>query len=198
MTSCRHSACVPAQRLCRMRTIVKEMFMTQQDVQHQDGEDDCYCLQHATRHLNSAELSTHSQMEKQQQQQQYVFLFVDLKNQPLQASQQAPKCLLHTQLLKYVDRRVIWSRVVNNAARVGGASVVVGQRSVDGIVQLLLVEQLFNGGFVVEVSLGRARAPARAKFTHPVPITAAAVGLVESPSPAVRKQYRLYAVARSV
>ncbi|OUC43247.1 hypothetical protein D917_09885 [Trichinella nativa] len=29
MTSCRHSACVPAQRLCRMRTIVKEMFMTQ-------------------------------------------------------------------------------------------------------------------------------------------------------------------------
>ncbi|KRY13161.1 hypothetical protein T12_7821 [Trichinella patagoniensis] len=62
MTSCRHSACVPAQRLCRMRTIVKEMFMTQQDVQHQDGEDDCYCLQHATRHLNSAKLSTHSQM----------------------------------------------------------------------------------------------------------------------------------------
>ncbi|KRZ90612.1 hypothetical protein T08_8793 [Trichinella sp. T8] len=64
MTSCWHSACVPAQRLCRMRTIVKEMFMTQQDVQHQDGEDDCYCLQHATRHLNSAELSTHSQMCK--------------------------------------------------------------------------------------------------------------------------------------
>ncbi|XP_003381051.1 conserved hypothetical protein [Trichinella spiralis] len=86
MTSCRHSACVPAQRLCRMRTIVKEIQrrssskprrsiilinitpfhnyhnLVQQDVQHQDGEDDCYCLQHATRHLNSAELSTHSQM----------------------------------------------------------------------------------------------------------------------------------------
>ncbi|KRY26056.1 hypothetical protein T01_14782, partial [Trichinella spiralis] len=168
--------------------------------------------------------------EKQQQQQQYVFLFVDLKNQPLQASQQAPKCLLHTQLLNVkiaglgggfdFQRQICgqksdlvkvllfvvfgtsvvgqWSsNVVNNAARVGGASVVVGQRSVDGIVQLLLVEQLFNGGFVVEVSLGRARAPARAKFTHPVPITAAAVGLVESPSPAVRKQYRLYAVVKT-
>ncbi|KRZ90617.1 hypothetical protein T08_5687 [Trichinella sp. T8] len=89
-------------------------------------------------------------------------------------------------------------KVVNNAARVGGASVVVGQRSVDGIVQLLLVEQLFNGGFVVEVSLGRARAPARAKFTHAVQITAAAVGLVKSPSPAVRKQYRLYAVVKTL
>ncbi|KRX70827.1 hypothetical protein T06_10074 [Trichinella sp. T6] len=36
---------------------------------------------------------------QQEKQQQHAFLFVDLKNQPLQASQQAPKCLLHTQLL---------------------------------------------------------------------------------------------------
>ncbi|KRX20449.1 hypothetical protein T07_3653 [Trichinella nelsoni] len=118
-----------------------------------------------------------------------VFMFVDLKNQPLQASQQAPKCLLHTQLLKYVDRKVIWSTC---------CCLLFSERllSDNGQAMLLLVEQLFNGGFVVEVSLGRARPPARAKFTHPVPITAAAVGLVESPSPAVRKLYRLYAVVK--
>ncbi|KRX70822.1 hypothetical protein T02_11094 [Trichinella nativa] len=41
MTSCRHSACVPAQRLCRMRTIVKEMFMTQVNGRHARGFRSC-------------------------------------------------------------------------------------------------------------------------------------------------------------